>query len=225
MKLIKILSAAVLAAAFAAPAMAGTFHAEFWDVDVGSTGDPANNVIDNLADALSIVEGANQRAADATFKSTGIDYPTGPQGPGQTANSLASWLGADGASLSGLGNVPMLGSIFRFTGLIFVDQGINNFTVGADDGFRLTIDGMLAGSFGGTKAFTQYQTPFDNAGAAGLRSFELVFYEDNQVAVGVEFRKDGMVVAPVPVPAAGLMLLGGLGLLGAMRARSKAKAA
>jgi hypothetical protein len=218
----KTIFAAVCAMALAAPAGAATFNAEFWDVDTGNVGDPANNIIDNLGDALSIVEGANARAADATFQSSGIDYPTGPQGPGGTADTLASWLGADSATLSGLGSVSMLGTIIRFTGSIFVDAGLNNFTVGVDDGFRLTIDGTEVGSFGGTKAFTTYNTAFNNLGAAGAKTFELIFYEDNQVAVGVEFRKDGNVVAPVPLPAGAVLLLGALGLMGAARSRRKA---
>lgn len=220
-----IFIAAVCAIGLAGPVSAATFHAEFWDVDTGSTGDPANNVIDNLSDALSIVEGANQRAADATFKSTGIDYPNGPTGPGGTADSIATWLGTDAATLSGLpGTTTMLGTIIRFTGSIFVDAGLNLFTVGVDDGFRLIIDGQLVGSFGGTRAFTTYSTTFNNLGSAGVKDFELVFYEDNQVAVGVEFRKDGSVVAPVPLPAGAVLLLSALGVAGGV-ARRKRKAA
>ncbi|WP_298836450.1 VPLPA-CTERM sorting domain-containing protein [uncultured Roseobacter sp.] len=222
----KFISVIAVSLALAAPASAATFTGEFWDVDTGSAGDPASNIIDNLADALSIVEGADQRDADATFVSTGIDYPTGPTGPGSTSQTLSSWLGADAASLSGLGSTTMLGSIFRFTGSIFVDAGINNFTVGADDGFRLIIDGNEVASFGGTKAFTNHPAVYDNLSAAGVKSFELIFYEDNAVAVGVDFRRDGAVVQPepVPLPASAVLLLGGLAGAGAF-ARRRQKAA
>ncbi|WP_300029227.1 VPLPA-CTERM sorting domain-containing protein [uncultured Roseobacter sp.] len=220
----KLISVIAVSLALAAPASAATFQGEFWDVDTGAVGDPSNNVIDNLADALSIVEGADQRAADATFQSSGIDYPTGPLGPGSTGQTLASWLGADAASLSGLGGTSMLGSIFRFTGSIYVGAGTNNFTVGADDGFRLTIDGNEVASFGGTAPFTSYDASYDNVGAAGIKSFELIFYEDNRVAVGVDFRVDGEVVNPVPLPASAFMLLAALGGVGAV-ARRRRKAA
>ncbi|WP_300029224.1 VPLPA-CTERM sorting domain-containing protein [uncultured Roseobacter sp.] len=218
----KLFSVIAVSLALAAPASAATFNAEFWDVDVGR-GNPEKNVIDSLADVLSIVEGDHQRVADATFFSTGIDYPNGAKGPGRTRQTLASWLGRDAATLTGLGSTRMLGSIFRFTGAIFVDAGINNFTVGADDGFRLTIDGSEVASFAGTKAFTNHDATYDNVAAAGLKSFELIFYEDNRVQVGVDFRVDGAVVQPaqVPLPAPALMLLAAVGGFGILARRRK----
>lgn len=222
----KVTAAAIGALMLAASgSAAATFQGEFWDVTASpGAGDPASDKIDTLGDVLSIVEGSDARAPDATFKSTGIDYPQGPQGPGATSDTLADWLGTDSASLSGSSGVSMLGSIFRFTGSIFLDAGTNNLSVGSDDGYRLSIGGSVVNSVDATRPFSTDSFTYTNSGAAGATPFELIFYEDNQVAVGVEFKKDGQIAAPVPVPAAGIMLmtaLGGLGGAAGLRRRRK----
>ncbi len=224
MKLFSTITAGILAACLAVPAAAATIDVEFWDTDNGVS-DPANNVVDNLSDALSIVEGANQRVADQTFTSSGIDYPVGPLGGGVIStgpfSTLAGWLGDDAASLSGDGSISMLGSVFRFTGQLLLQAGNNAFALGSDDGYRLRIDGVDVNSVEETRPFATDNFVF-NAVANGLYDFELVYFEDNTRHAGVEFRVNGDIVAPVPLPAGGLMLLAGLGAFGIARRRKTA---
>ena len=213
--------AGCLALFLASPVAAATIDVEFWDTDNGSS-DPANNVVDNLNDALSIVEGVNQRVADQTFNSSGIDYPTGSVGGGVISSgqysTLSGWLGADALSLSGDGSISMLGSVFRFTGQMMLSAGINALSVGSDDGYRLRIGGVDVNSVDATRPFATDYFNY-NAAADGLYDFELVYYEDNTRHAGVEFKNGGEVVAPVPIPAGGLLLLTAIGGLGVARRR------
>lgn len=213
--------ASCLALFLASPVAAATINVEFWDTDNGSS-DPGNNVVDNLSDALSIVEGAFQRVADQTFQSSGIDYPIGSTGGGVISSgqyaTLSGWLGADASSLSGDGSISMLGSVFRFTGQMLFSAGVNALSVGSDDGYRLRIGGVDVNAVDATRPFATDYFNY-NAAADGLYDFELVYYEDNTNHAGVEFKSGGEVVAPVPLPAGGLLLLAALGGLGFARRR------
>jgi hypothetical protein len=236
----KTLSAIAILVAGSVSASASTLQGEFWNVEPSSaiqagcsTGitDTAgqvadSNKIDCLRDVLAIIGEFdpfdNGRAADATFTSTGLQYPTNP--PGQTSQSLASWLGDDADTLSGLGGTPMLGSIFRFTGWIDINDG-DTLAIGSDDGYRLTIGGTVVQTVDATRAFQTDTFAFN--GASGLQSFELVFWEDNSTQVGLSASLNGQIItgdhpAPVPLPAAGWMLLAGLGGLVAVKRRKAA---
>lgn len=214
-----------LAAAFlsglmlAAPAGAATFTGEFWDVDVYSS-DPANNAVENLGDVLEIISGTYARVADATFSSSGIDYPNGEADVLATTGSLAAFLGADAASLSGFGAVEMLGSIFRFTGWIQMLPGINALSLASDDGFRLTLDGSVVAESFESRWYQPSLVDFD-AGAGGLFFFELIYFEDHEDSAGVEFTWAGNrsgVIAPVPLPGTAPLMLSAL-LLGGLAVR------
>ncbi len=107
-------------------------------------------------------------------------------------------VGGNSNDLSGLSNLPDFDLVLAF---------FNNDAI-ADNGSTLT---FLISDLGGTIGLTDF-------GQVGLR-----FQSSNNVAgsdklVGIPF-PDSSVVGEVPLPAAGWMLIAGLGGLGAMRRR------
>ncbi|MEM9796846.1 MAG: PEP-CTERM sorting domain-containing protein [Pseudomonadota bacterium] len=205
----RILTAAAFAILGAGSASAATFQGEFWDV----------SGVSGLDSALSVID---SRAADATFESTGIDYPNGSPDRLSSGSSLATFLGSDAASLSGLASTALTGSIFRFTGFLDLAAGLQTFSLSSDDGYRLTIGGTEVGVFSGLRPVRTDTFSVDPG--AGFTAFELIFYE-NRGNTGVTFSVDGQIAqpSPVPLPATLPLLLGALGL-GGLAARRKQRA-
>ncbi|MEM7489281.1 MAG: VPLPA-CTERM sorting domain-containing protein [Pseudomonadota bacterium] len=173
--------------------------------------------IGSLADALSIVA---DNAPDATFLSTGIDYPNGSADQVKSKTAIADFLGADGASLSAaVGAVKT--TVFRFTGYLDLAAGQETISLRSDDGFRLTIGGNVIGTMD-LRPFRE--TIFEVDAGEGVTAFEIVFFE-NGGYTGIEFDIDGKTAAPaptpVPLPAGGLLLVTALGGIAVLRRRAK----
>lgn len=202
------LAGAVFWAAGAQAATVGLLG-EFWDV--GS--------VRSLTEAEAAIAAGGP---DLSFVATAIDYP---QGSGRTVQSriaLADFLGADAASLS-LGPAATLeGSVFRFSGFLDLDAGLRSFSVGSDDGFRLSIGGVEVSRHAGQRGFG-VTTVSHLIDAAGLTPVELIYFE-NRGVTGVEFRIDGETargailqrgeIAVVPLPGAAALMLAALAALG-----------
>ena len=222
--------------AFALPAASAPFDVEFWDVDIfdqgtlapGSDRAPSGEVIgdaqDNanrgqpggvLADVLSVID---RNAPDFTFQSTAIDYPgrSGGINPATLLNNngqtIGDFLGGDAEFLTDeQQETELLGSIFRFTGLLGVEDGVNQFEIFSDDGFQLTVDGEVLGEFTGIRAFGS--DTFDLTLPEGGVPFELIYYDALTSQAGVQLLVNGETATPVPLPATLVMALSGLGLL------------
>ena len=219
---------------------ASAFTLNFWDVDQGggngipgvttpTAGSPANNRVNNLADALATIA---FRGADATFTSSGLDYPQlGGSNSASNSGLLKDFLGTDWASLVNNTSFRSIddttvnnASVFQFTGSIALLNGTNSFSIASDDGFELKVGGVVVGSFEGTRAIGN-PTTFDYSSDGGIEDFQLSFFEDQNSQVGLYGTLNGAVienVAPVPLPASSLLLLGGLGGLVALRRKKKA---
>jgi len=200
----------------------------------GSTGDGLVGAIytgidvDNLADARAHI---NTYSADSAFLARQVDYPQGSQdtvvvpGPPTTFNDL---LGSDAASLSNpaVGNQGILNSIIQFTGYFSVerDNSAFPFSLGSDDGSALLIQGIEVIVNDGIHPFPgggagPQDVAFQNA---GLYEMEILFFESQAVAYGIEFvlgdfAGNNQVVPQfllhsTPVPLPGIISLMGIGL-------------
>ena len=184
-------------------AQAATFFGEFWD---------ASTPVSNIAAADAIIAGGD---ATATFTTEAIDFPQGSNNTVADATSLTDFLGSAAASLAGpagVGSTTLEDSVFRFTGMIDLVAGDQDFTVGSDDGFRLSIGGLEIG-FDNQRSFGNTTTTAD--AGSGPTSFELIYFERGGVT-GVEFFIDGTLASPsaVPLPAGLQLMVLGLGALG-----------
>lgn len=197
----------------ATPATSATIFGEFWD---------AAGPLGSIAQAEVVIAGG---APDATFMSSGIDYPIGPQTTVVDASTtLEEYLGADAASIVGTTPTDLTYSVFRFSGFLELTAGMNTVSVGSDDGFVLDLNGSAL-SFDGNRSFATTSVMFDNP-TTELIPFELIYWE-NTGLTGIEFSLNGEIVTGegrtptvVPLPAtAGLLLIGGLGF-GLLRRRA-----
>ncbi len=206
----KILLAAIAALGVSGSgAVAATLNGEFWDV--------APNTIATVTEAINAVNGGADPTT-ATFTSTALNY--GTPGNNWLIGSLSDFLQADAGSIVGGDPANIQESVFRFSGLVAVNNG-DMINVTSDDGFRLTIGGMQLNpaSSEGLRG-PGSSTDMTWTGASGTYAAELWFFEGNTTQV--QLISNLGTYAVVPVPAAGLLLLTALGGLGLARRRRKA---
>jgi hypothetical protein len=220
-----MLAAAILFAPLSAGA--ATISGAFYDVggrtnfsNAGSNNGVGAGIgaAESATAALSYI-GSN--AANATFQSTGINYNT--TAPHNMPASIGAFLGVvDAGSLSGGASTPFLGSILVFSGTIKLLSGNNVFDIFSDDGFILEVDGTERGRFEGLRA-PQSGPTINVASSGGIKNFRLIYFEGSQTQAALRAKLNGeILVAAVPVPAAGFLLIGALGGLVALRRRKTA---
>lgn len=226
--------AALTLTTLALPAGAATFHASFWDIAPERVGDRTDQttVFPEILDVIAM------QSPDLTFRATTLDYPNStPQfaidrlqvvedamAPFTETATLADFLGVDAAGLSQADkDRKVAGSIFRFRGAIDVNAGQNIFDISSDDGFQLSLDGVVQpGSATAPRGLATTQLSFSSATARTV-SFDLIYYDIGVVGAGLAVQQNGAVVAPapVPLPAAAWFLAAGLLSLGLLRRSCK----
>lgn len=166
---------------------------QIWDAPVGS-----------LSGALAEIASG---VVDGGFTAATIDYPNGAVDDIDTPTPLATFLGTDGASLSGTAVSEGFSLVLRMSGLIAIEQaGVVEFAVGSDDGFRLTIGGQVVSEFAGNRAFG-FTSGALNFEEAGLYPIELVYYANNEARSGLEFYSSIPGGVDSGAPASGLSIV------------------
>jgi hypothetical protein len=219
-----MLAAALMCAPLAAGA--ATISGAFYDVG-GRTNFSNVNSNDGVGAGIGAAETASaalnyiaSNAANATFTSSGISYNMTTPNYNMPA-SIGAFLGADASTLSGGASTPFLGSILVFTGAMKLLAGNNVFDIFSDDGFILEIDGVEEERFEGLRA--PGSSVFNVASSGGIKNFRLIYFEGSQSQAALQAKVNGQIlVAAVPLPAAGLMLIGAIGGLVALRRRKLA---
>ena len=157
-----------------------------------------------IANANAYIAG---NGADATFLSTGINYPAGSvYGSGDALSDstpVSTYLGSDATSLTALAGSPsgettaqvlanpLDGTMYVFTGYLAITSAQVNteqtFFLGSDDGSELSIQGQQVVANDGDHSFG-----FTSGGNTaeftqpGLYAIRFLYYEDGGVT-GVEF--------------------------------------
>ena len=189
---------------------AATFNGQFWDL---------NSPNGSIDEALLAIDGVTPTA---TFISTAIDYPNGGQNIVNSQTTLAQFLGADALSIVGDATARITTSVFRFSGFLDLIPGQQNFALGSDDGYRLTINNNVISEQNRPRSFRT--TALNSDAASGRVPFELIFYE-NFGRTGVEFFIDNVLAEPAPIPLPGGLSLSltGLAAFGLLRRRRRAQ--
>jgi len=178
--------------------------------------------------------GTALNGTDPFFVSPGGGDPTVVLGTGEqpdlsaAATELGDWL-SNPAAPTGTGwsagpvSIPATWTVETETAIIYeIDGGATGLTgvtasIGVDNGILAWLDGnFLGGAQRPGGAFAGEYTFVLGDLAAGKSYFQLL-REDHGGGTGFRISVTGETAAPVPLPAAGVLLLAGLGGLAAMR--------
>ena len=171
--------------------------------------------------AAAAAVGMTGMASAATIWASAITDASKANAPGSARGDYASALGATDGSFYSLG----LGgyAVFTFGAEFRAPASVVEITFGNRNNHKESVD--VYGSADGV-SFT-YLTSVPNLSKdntftfAGSYNF-LKLQDTSEVVAGRDgFDVDSISVTPVPLPAAGLLLAGGMGLLGARKLRRK----
>ena len=209
------------------PAVPGLgLYGQIWQA-VDGNGDPVAGAWNSFAEAKADLN-VDGRAPDATFIAGLIDYGFG------SGDTVGSWLGADGASLSpkGFASRALRGAYIRLSGLLAIPATYGPtplpnqslvFAVTSDDGMRLTIGDQVVAEFDGTRSAAT-DSSLVVFGGPGLYAFTLEYFNaadpGAELKLGWDILQDQNYVAvpaellyPAPEPENWVLALSGIGLL------------
>ena len=228
---------------------AATFQVEFWDIplvprervaDLNPLNPPADP-FDFETEILGVAETVDPTL---TFEVSALDFPNNsfppdpdtastvgpPQDP--TTGFFTETLTLDqfiGSALvddqgNDLSTQFVAGSIFRIRGTVAVSAGDNVFGIESDDGFLLTLDGQVqSGSETEPRGLSKTEITYTSA-TDELIVFDLLYYDAVQTQAGLFVTLDDELLAPspIPLPATGFLLFGGLLGMGVLARRRSA---
>lgn len=165
----------------------------------------------------TIAQAGTLGAADLTTTVSGINFTDAPFT--SDATTVGYFLGNPLLSSATLNN-----SYFLFTGSIYLDAGVNNFTIAHDDGVQISLDGGLGMVLDDAGPTSPTTTPFTiTASTAGTYNYTLSYGECcGGPAVLQWLYPSGAPVGEVPEPATwAMMLLGFAGIGMTFRGRRR----
>ncbi|MEM1379440.1 MAG: hypothetical protein AAGH41_02325 [Pseudomonadota bacterium] len=166
--------------------------------------------INNISQAFQVV---NSTPLQATWDVSALDYPRGAAFTIRSASAtLSNFIGPDAATLNGNNFFDLQNTAYIFSGQIKLEDDFERWTVSSDDGFRLIVDGVIAGQFDGVRPGGTTSGTFSQR--AGLYSFAMVFFE-RRGDMGIVFTSNGAIVEAGEVPLPGAAILFPAGLLAA----------
>lgn len=166
-------STPVLDVTLGAPTFLSFDHSGSSDEGVGLKGEifETSSQLSKLAHIDSLIE---KNSADGSFTATEIYYTGG--------NTVGSFLGDDGDSLSSGADISAQTFAIKLTGYLKLDAGNHSFDVRSDDGFRLKINGEVVTQYDGNRGARSSVNTFQ-ADRDGLYEVELVYWENSGAQV------------------------------------------
>ena len=135
---------------------------------------------------IELARAAANGTADATFISTELVY-----GSRKSDTTIAEFLGDDGGSVEGNGDLEMGPSALTFSGYIYIPPGVHEIKVYSDDGFDLNIGGVDFSDFPSGRSADDTARVAEFEG--GLYSFDMLYFDGGgRMALGLEI--DGLPV-------------------------------
>ena len=129
--------------------------------------------LDSISDALKVID----LGADATFTATNIAYGWENNNSLGMGN-LTSWLDDDGSSVQYINNRVTDDSVVRLSGGVALDAGTYTIKVNADDGYQITIDGVVVAFYkNNTQELSKEFTFTVTEGNSGTHEIEIVYWD------------------------------------------------
>ncbi len=146
----------------------------------------------NLTNLQQIYSFINGRTADATFTAKTFDYGAAFTSGNNLGNgtNLQTFLGSDAASLSA-DPATTTDAIIRMRGFVELSAGTYNFKVQADDGYQITVDGVVVAQVDRNQSLTTTTHNAFTLSASGLHHVEIIYWDQgNHARLKVELSDD-----------------------------------
>lgn len=218
---VKWVSGAVAGAVMALGAAAGNAYTiDFTDANTGATGTLFGGSVSWTMTASGILNNSQafDGTANAATAASGLSFDTDGYGVGRNDDEITTFPNGQQEWIRVSFSTPVLVNALYFLDLFIAsDQSSQEVAVGSINGgfpiVSIYATDTIGGGRGGFAAATFAPILVSDIFFTILSTNDNVGFADGALA--------GIGIAPVPVPAAGLLLLGGLGGLAALRRKRK----
>ncbi|MCZ4373468.1 Ig-like domain-containing protein, partial [Vibrio diazotrophicus] len=144
-------------------------NGEFYNVDYQ---------LGTIAQALDVIK----QEANATFVATEVSYRSqnnddlGDYNKWNGSTNLEAWLGDDTSSVEFESKVDSNDSVVRLSGGVELGEGSYSIKVNADDGYQITIDGVVVASYDDNTSVKSNEFSFTVA-ESGVHEIEVVYWD------------------------------------------------
>ncbi|NIY93255.1 DUF5801 repeats-in-toxin domain-containing protein, partial [Vibrio diazotrophicus] len=144
-------------------------NGEFYNVDYQ---------LGTIAQALEVIK----QDANATFVATEVSYRSqnnddlGDYNKWNGSTNLEAWLGDDASSVEFERKVDSNDSVVRLSGGVELDEGSYSIKVNADDGYQITIDGVVVASYDENTPVQSNEFSF-RVTESGIHEIEVIYWD------------------------------------------------